>query len=109
MTTQRPYQAILGMVIGLSALSFLLKQPLIAYAVLTLAFLSLASERFGSFIVRGMHAVIGFVFGLILKVILALVYILLITPIAVIRSKKKQSEAWHEGKASDKKQMTFTW
>jgi hypothetical protein len=109
MTTQRPYQAILGMVIGLSALSFLLKQPLIAYAVLTLAFLALASERFAGNLVRVMHFLIGFVFGWILKAVLAVVYLLLITPIALIRSSKKRPEAWQEGKIANKNQMEFTW
>jgi len=109
MKPQQTYQAVLGMVIGLSVLSHLLKQPFIAYMALTLAFLSLMKESFGEILVGTLHTLMSFIFGGVLKAVLIFVYLLLLTPIAIIRKKQLSSKGWQIARPSDEAQMKYTW
>jgi len=109
MKPQQVYQAVLGMVIGLSILSYLVQLPLIAYIALTLAFLTLVSETLGRYLVGTMHAVISYIFGWALKAILVIVYLLLLTPIALLRRRARKAEGWQAGKVLDESQMKYTW
>jgi hypothetical protein len=109
MQPQQIYQPIVGMVIGFSILSYLLQQPIIAYIVLATAFISLVSERVGGLLVRTVHAIISFVFGWLLKAILATIYFLLLTPIALFRKKQPKEDGWQPVKAAGESQMKYTW
>jgi|GEM_PF-5753823 len=110
MKSRQTYQQILGMVIGLSVLSYISRQPYISYFALSIGFLSIASERFARAWVHYTHKILVAVFGFILKLILGVIYYVIITPIGIIKRKEKKHEGWQGiSRKEDPEQMKYTW
>jgi hypothetical protein len=92
-----PYQQVLAMVIGLSLLSVLVGKEVIAWVAWGLGFLCLAWEHFAVGLNTLLSRLAVFVFGNLLRLILVVLYMLIITPIALVVKKRNLPGGWKEG------------
>jgi hypothetical protein len=91
-----PYQQVLAMVIGLSLLSVLVGKDVIAWVAWGLGFICLAWQDFALALTNMLSKAAAFVFGNLLRLILVIVYLLIITPTALIVKKRNLPGGWKE-------------
>lgn len=80
------------MVIGWNILSYWTGIFWIGYFALTIGFLGIVSEKFAHKTIQIIHGVFKFLFNIIQKVMLTIVYFLVFSPIALIKKKSKPSD-----------------
>ena len=80
------------MVIGWNILSYWTGIFWIGYFALTIGFLGIASEKFAQKTMQIVHSVFKFIFNIVQKIMLTIVYLLVFSPIAIIKKKKISSE-----------------
>ncbi len=104
------YKSLLSMVIGLSVLSYLIHVHWIAYTILTIAFLGIISEKFALGFIKTIHKIASFIFSLIQKILLIIVYYLIITPISLIKRRGETANTvWITPDSKDADQLKNMW
>ncbi|MCO5247467.1 MAG: hypothetical protein M9887_00740 [Chitinophagales bacterium] len=104
------YKSLLSMLVGWCLLSFITKIEWISYIAVALAFGGLISERFAEKFMKIVHKIIHLVFNSIQKILLAIVYYLVITPIALMKKNEtKEGNFWHIHKNTTSEQLKKLW
>lgn len=108
MGVRSTYQAVLGMVMGLTILSLVTQQPYTTYAGLMIGFMALLRESWGNKLVAVVHLVLNAVFLTLLKTLLLILYLGLMSPIAIIKGRKWAGRGW-QSKEKKTSKMEYTW
>jgi hypothetical protein len=102
------YQAVLGMVLGLTILSLVSQQPYTTYAGLIIGFMALLRESWGGKLVTVVHHILNLAFLTLLKLLLLILYLGLMSPIAFIKGRKRPGMGW-QSKDEKPSKMEYTW
>ena len=91
-TNNHPYLPLLSMVIGWNLLSYLTGMFWIGYLALAIGFAGIVSEKIAVKTIQIIHGVFKFIFNIVQKVMLSIVYFLVFSPIALLKKKNLTSE-----------------
>lgn len=80
------------MVIGWNILSYWTEIFWIGYIALAIGFLGIVSEKFAHKTMQIVHGVFKFLFNILQKILLSIIYFLVFSPIALIKKKKISPE-----------------
>lgn len=89
------YISLLSLVIGWNILSYWTGIHWIGYTALIIGFIGIVSETFTNRLIAIIHNIFKWIFHLLQKIILTMIYFLIVTPIALVKRKdKKNNSTW---------------
>ncbi|MCO5231986.1 MAG: hypothetical protein M9958_12620 [Chitinophagales bacterium] len=103
------YALLLSLVIGWSTLGFISGHIWIAYLAVAVGFIGIISESFAKKFLFYIHLILQFVFQILQKAILTILYYTVFTFVAFVNKNKNHHNNWLDVKEKGNKQLERLW